>query len=198
MTEAGEAALSTAARIDNEVKRLSCELVGKDLRLHGSIRITAPEGVSLKLLRLVFAAFLHEHPDIQIDLVVTGSALKLSRREADLAIRVTNNPPDTSIGRRVCKFRFGVYASKSYMAANKNSLPEEYAWVLLEDASSWFAPAVWKKLFNPNSQVVFRSDSTSARQDRGWEAAGFPTGDRSRPSCCDRRVEHEPGLPAGS
>lgn len=172
MTEAGEAALGTAERIDNEVNGLSRELVGKDLRLQGSIRVTAPEGVSLRLLRPVFAAFLHEHTDIQIDLVVTGSALKLSRREADLAIRVTSNPPDTSIGRQVCKFGFGVYVSKEYLEVKKNRLPEEHAWVLLEDASSWFKPAVWKKIFNPNSKVVFRSDSTSAIVNAALDGLG--------------------------
>lgn len=162
MTEAGEAALRIAERIDNEVNGLSRELVGKDLRLQGSIRVTAPEGVSLRLLRPVLAEFLHEHPDIQIDLVVTGSALKLSRREADLAIRVTNSPPDTSIGRRVCEFGFAVYASKKYLKENRNVLLENHAWLLLEDASSWFTPAIWKKIVNPNSKVIFRSDSTSA------------------------------------
>lgn len=172
MTEAGEAALRTAERVDNEVNGLSRELLGKDLRLQGTIRVTAPEGISLKLLRPIFEKFLCAHPDIQIDLVVTGSALKLARREADLAIRVTKNPPDTSIGRRVCDFRFGIYASKDYIEAHKNISLESYEWLLLEDSSNWFTQAVWKKLINQNTKVVFRSDSTSAIVNAACDSLG--------------------------
>lgn len=172
MTEAGEAALRTAERIDDEVNGLSRELVGKDLRLQGAIRVTAPEGVSLQLLRPIFAAFLHQHPGIQIDLVVTGSALKLARREADLAIRVTKKPPDTSIGRRVCKFGFGIYAARTYIEADKKSKVENYNWVLLEDSSNWFSPGLWKKMLNAKANVVFRSDSTSAIVNAALDGLG--------------------------
>ena len=105
MTDAGEAAMSAAETIEDKVNSLARELVGKDLRLQGTIRVTAPEGVSLELLVPHLARFCKKHPDIHIDLVATGSALQLARREADLAVRVTTKPPDTSIGRRVCLFR---------------------------------------------------------------------------------------------
>ena len=176
MTEAGEAALRAAERIDNEVNGLSRELVGKDLRLQGSIRVTAPEGVSLRLLRPIFKNFLIDHPDIQIDLVVTGSSLKLSRREADLAIRVTKNPPDTSIGRRVCGFSFGVYASKAYMEKHKGVGKEHYQWVLLDDSNHWFTSATWKKMGHASGEksvkVIFRSDSTSAILNAAIDGVG--------------------------
>lgn len=166
MTDAGEAAMRTAETIDNEVNSLSRELVGKDLRLQGNIIVTAPEGVSLKLLRPIISAFLKLHPEIKIDLIVTGSTLKLARREADIAIRVTNNPPDTSIGRRVCKFRFGFYASKLYVKKNDEYGVENYDWLLLDDSRQWFPQSVWKKMGLSNlhqaQNVVFRSDSTMA------------------------------------
>ena len=44
-----------------------------------------------------------------LDLIATSSPIKLSKREADLAVRITRKPPDNYIGREVCKFRHGIY-----------------------------------------------------------------------------------------
>lgn len=162
LTDAGDMALRAAERIDSEVDGLARELVGKDRRLQGSIRVTAPEGVSVKLLDVHLAKFCKLHPDIHIDLIVTGSALQLSRREADLAIRVTNKPPESSIGKRVCGFGFGVYASKAYLKAHRGTGPESYKWILTDDSRDWFAPALWKKLGVSGAQTVFTSNSTLA------------------------------------
>ena len=166
MTEAGEAATRSAEQIDEVVNGLSRELVGQDHRLQGNIRVTAPEGVSLLILRPIIAEFLVEHPDISIDLVVTGSALKLARREADLAIRVTTNPPDTSIGRKVSDFRFAMYASNDYVKKHRNLEPNQLEWLLLDDSHQWFSPSVWKNLglsgLQQNQKITMRSDSTMA------------------------------------
>lgn len=162
LTEAGNIAMSAAQRIDDEMNGLSRQLVGKDLRLQGTIRVTAPEGVSLKLLRPIFADFLKINPDIHIDLVVTGNTLQLSRREADIAVRVTSKPPDTSIARKVCRFRFAVYASRRYLKTKKDCALKDYNWLLLDDSSHWFSASLWKKMGHPNASVRFSSDSTVA------------------------------------
>jgi len=79
LSEAGDVAMRRAKSIDDEINGFTRELVGKDLCLEGIIRVTAPEGVSLQFLQPMFTTFLKANPDIQIDLVVTGSTLQLSR-----------------------------------------------------------------------------------------------------------------------
>jgi len=159
MTDAGEMAVVAAERINGEVNDLSRELIGKDLRLQGSIRVTAPEGISLKILQPAINEFCKQHPEIQIDLVVTGNALQLSRREADLAIRVTNKPPDTSIGKRVSQFRFGLYASKAYLNKCDFERPQTFDWLLMDDSRNWFTQSHWKILRHPAANTVVSSDS---------------------------------------
>lgn len=162
LTEAGVMAMRAAEQIDNEVHSLTRELIGKDLRLQGSIRVTAPEGVSLKLLSPHLTKFCKMHPDIRIDLIVTGSTLQLAQREADLAIRVTTKPPDTTIGKRVCRFRFGVYATSAYMKKRKAKSMDVFTWIMTEDSRDWFANRVWKKYVQPGAQIKFTSNSTMA------------------------------------
>lgn len=161
-TEPGEAALRSAEHIDEEINGLSRELLGADLRLQGSIRITAPEGLSLLLLMPLLADFCSEHPGIQIDLASTGSALQLSRREADLAVRVTGRPPDTTIGRRVCGFRFGLYASPTYLSRAGQCDLAEHDWILTDDSRDWFPQQTWNRLGPQQAKVVFNSNSILA------------------------------------
>ena len=80
MTEAGEAALHVATKIEEEIHGLSRELQGKDLRLQGKIRLTAPEGICHYLLSPLLTQFYRLHPDIHIELIVTSSPLELSRQ----------------------------------------------------------------------------------------------------------------------
>ena len=161
-TEAGEMAVRTAERIDQEMHSLARELIGKDLRLQGSIILTAPEGLSQTLLAPLIAKFCKAHPDIHIDLVVSSSELALTRREADLAIRVTSKPPDTSIGRRVSAFGFCLYATLGYLNKYKHADLEDYDWLLADDSQNWFPNADWKKITKTRTKTVISSNSIMA------------------------------------
>lgn len=172
MTEAGELIKRSAERIDEEVMALSRELLGKDLRLQGSIRITAPEGVALRLLAPHLAAFCKQHPDINLELIATSSPLRLSKREADLAVRVTNKPPDNYIGREVCKCRHGIYASPDYLENNKGLSLDDHLWVMFEDSFEISPLPSWRKKFYPKSRVVFSSNNTLAVIDAAKRGLG--------------------------
>ncbi len=158
-TEAGEAAVCSAEKIDDEIHGLARELIGKDSRLQGTIRLTAPEGLSQTLLAPLLASFCKTHPDIHIDLIVSGSDLALSRREADLALRVTSKPPETSIGRRICLFRFGLYATQSYLKKHENAELDDFDWLLNDDSRNWFSASVWKQIANVRTKSVLSSNS---------------------------------------
>jgi len=173
MTEAGEAIKRSAERIDEEVMALSRELLGKDLRLQGSIRITAPEGVALRLLSPHLTSFCQQHPDITIDLIATSSPLRLSQREADLAVRVTNKPPENYIGRKICRCRFGFYASPDYLQKNQGLPLDQHLWVMSEDSFEFSPFPTWRKKFHPKSRVIFSSNNTLAVIDAAKRGLGM-------------------------
>jgi DNA-binding transcriptional LysR family regulator len=162
MTEAGEAVKASAERVEAEILGLSRALIGKDLRLQGKLRVTAPEGVGLKLLLPHLTHFCRQHPEIEMDLIVTNSTLRLSLREADVAVRVTSNPPDTSFGRRICDFRFTMYASAEYLQRYPDTGPEAHLWALWEDSTNWLPAYVQAMGDHVLRNIVFRSNSTLA------------------------------------
>lgn len=52
---------------------------------------------------------------IELELLVAGAFLDLSRREADVALRPTDVPPEHLIGRRLGTIRWGIYGARSYL-----------------------------------------------------------------------------------
>lgn len=170
MTEAGEAAMRAAERIDSEVLGLSRELLGRDLRLQGTIRLTAPEGVALHLIGPLLNRFCARHPEIHIAQSITSSDLELNRREADLAVRVTAAPPDTTLGRRLCRFAICAYASREYLEENSYARLTEYAWLVPDDSVEWFLPSVMKN--GPRIKRVMSSNNTTMLIDSARAGLG--------------------------
>ena len=46
---------------------------------------------------------------MRLDIVLSNQPLNLSKRDADVAIRATDNPPETLVGRRVARIAWALY-----------------------------------------------------------------------------------------
>ena len=159
MTEAGETALIHAERIESEMHALGREVLGQDQRLEGPVRVTAPEGMTALMLPEVMVAFSALHPGLSVEMSGTAAALDLSRREAEVAIRATRKPPDLALGRRICPFRFGIYASEEYLAEHEHVPLSKQGWVALAGIESWLVPQIFKRERDAKEAVVLASSS---------------------------------------
>jgi DNA-binding transcriptional LysR family regulator len=61
------------------------------------------------LLTPLFARFCQRCPDVRLDVVLSNQALNLSKRDADVAIRATDTPPETLVGRRAATIAWALY-----------------------------------------------------------------------------------------
>lgn len=159
-TEAGEATLACAERIESEVHALGREILGQDMRIRGHVRVTAMEALASLVLPGPLAELSRRHPGLTIEIVGTVLPLSLSRREAELAVRATRKPPDASFGRKICRFRFGAYASPSYLEGRANVPLAQRDWCLLQGVADWLVPAVWKKRPEADEHTVLSCSST--------------------------------------
>lgn len=83
---------------------------------------------------------------------------------------------DASLGRKVCGFCFGVYASPDYLT-NMPDLPlAEQDWVIVEGTQSMLVPLIWRDVDQLERQAVFRSTSGVAACSAAEVGLGlFPT-----------------------
>jgi DNA-binding transcriptional LysR family regulator len=63
----------------------------------------------------MFTGFGREYPDVCLHIMVSNSNVSLSQREADVAIRLSNTPPDTLIGKLVATVSSAIYGSPDYL-----------------------------------------------------------------------------------
>jgi DNA-binding transcriptional LysR family regulator len=111
LTEAGEKYLRHVSSALRDIEAGQAALNAMVTGVSGRIRMTAPPLMAATLLPSVIAEFLLVHPQVEIDLDVTGRFVDLIEDGIDLALRVAE-PPDT----RLVAKRVGTTAGRFYAA----------------------------------------------------------------------------------
>ncbi len=115
LTDAGEEAIDVARQVRTLVEGLSARLQGRDTHLAGTVRLTSVDSVLSRWMHH-FAEFQTRYPDIQLELSSGMNMANLTRREADVAVRIAGQAPGHLIGSKLCDVAHGVYASKALLA----------------------------------------------------------------------------------
>lgn len=131
LTPAGENIQQAATRIEREVLGVDGVLPGKDTQLSGPLRVTAINNMASSVLMPMFASFSEQHPKVELHVVVSNTDASLSQREADVAIRLTNAPTDTLIGKRIVTVASAIYGSRTYLERMRQQ-GEEPKWLGVE------------------------------------------------------------------
>ena len=159
----GEAVARAAAEMESAALGAERAISGADARLEGTIRIATSELLAGHLLLPLLRPFLAEHPGIEIECDVSNRNVDLTRREADLALRATPQPPDMLVGRRIGSMRYAVYAAKP-LIGKRQSAPVlgELPWVGFDERIAHFQIAQWFRHALPDVRPRLRLDSMSA------------------------------------
>lgn len=108
LTVVGRDAIEHAERIEEEVLALERMVRGHDRQASGQIVVTMPESLWPTLLPAMIA-FGEAHPRIELALELHDRMFDLGRREADVAIRPSLQPPEDAVGRRIAAVAWTVY-----------------------------------------------------------------------------------------
>ena len=171
---AGAKLIEHARRIDGEVRALAFELAPEDRGLGGTVIVTATEAVAAAALAPALPAFQREHPEIALEVVTEIRALDLSRREADIALRLMMPPQRELKVRRLGPVRYALYASPGYLA--EHGMPRADGPLAGHRIIDWPLPYTvipqvpWLRARAEGARVVLRSNSAMVR--RAAAAAG--------------------------
>ena len=115
LTNAGENVKQAALRIETEVLGVDGVVSNRDANLVGPLRVTAINNMASSVFMPMFASFSQTYPRVDLHIEVSNLDSSLAQREADVAIRLTNSPADTLIGKRVATVASTVYGSRDYL-----------------------------------------------------------------------------------
>lgn len=162
-TNAGDEMLGAAAAIEEQVMALERRVTGRDLELRGTLRVTTTETIGLTFGPPHLAAFHRAYPGIAVELVAANERMSLSRRDADVAIRPTNTPPEALVGRRVARIAWAVYAPKGRRGVDAFAPGE--AWLDVDDSFGHQALTRWVSARVPAEAIALRANSMTVLRE---------------------------------
>ena len=110
------------------------------------------------LVNDVLIGFRHAYPEIMLDIVVSNQRLNLSKRDADVAVRATYQPPDTLAGQRLARIAWAVFgpaalASKGFDPATDG---RRHDWIAFTDLVSVAKVMKWLKSHVDEARIVYK------------------------------------------
>ncbi len=114
----GRLVLLQAEQVEGQIHDIERVLVGRDQRLQGHVRVTFPEPIGTGFLMHDLGRFVAAFPEISLEFIASYETLSLTRGEADVAVRVTDAPPEHLVGRPLGRFAVAAYGSREYLATH--------------------------------------------------------------------------------
>jgi DNA-binding transcriptional LysR family regulator len=109
LTTPGEEMVALAQRVDDDITAFTRKMAGREIAPAGEVRVTTNDSLLIHLLTPLFVKFRKTYPDLRLDVVLANQELNLSKRDADVAIRATDNPPENLVGRRAATIAWALY-----------------------------------------------------------------------------------------
>jgi DNA-binding transcriptional LysR family regulator len=115
LTDSGRQFYERALRILAELEEAEQSVVDASAALRGRLRLAAPLSFGLRHLSAALAAFLCEHPAIELDLDLNDREVSLVEEGFDMAVRIGTLQDSTLLARRLGTARFVTCASPDYL-----------------------------------------------------------------------------------
>ncbi|MEM7445738.1 MAG: LysR family transcriptional regulator [Pseudomonadota bacterium] len=114
LTQLGEDLMPHAERVEAEMAAASRAIVGRDAQPSGTVYVTLPHGLAMTSLMDDFTAFAELYPDIILNMNFTNDVRDLTRREADVSLRVADEVTDDVVGRKLVQMSQAAYCTRDY------------------------------------------------------------------------------------
>lgn len=141
-TRAGRLAVAAAGKVEAEIGALTGVVANADGLAAGSVRVTAVPLLVSRVLVPAVPELAARHPALRLELVAEPRNLSLTRREADLALRLARPRLEAggrTLARRVGRLTYDVYAPASCSPADEAVLP----WLTYEPGMGELPQARW-------------------------------------------------------
>ena len=176
-TPAARGIAGCAGPIQDAVDTIERRFGGIDGDLTGVVKIAATEGLAAGWLTPQMVEFQLGSPGILIEIQAGNEQADLSRREADIAIRLTAPGEPQLVGQLVGKISFGLYTVQAYEAifGLPASLDEMFNHRIVDyTALANSQMQAWRDIVGRHERVMYRTNSSVCYQ---WAVqAGYGIG----------------------
>ena len=93
-TAAGEAMINVASDVGESIVEFERNVARRDIKPAGVLRVTTIDSLAIYVLPPILNLFRETYPGVALDIILSSQDLSLSRRGAEVALRVTHGPSE--------------------------------------------------------------------------------------------------------
>jgi DNA-binding transcriptional LysR family regulator len=179
---AGERLLPHAERMEEEAAAIARKIAGQETTLSGRVRVTSGDSFGVRIVAPLLAAFHARYPDIELELDTDNSIRSLTKREADVAVRIGGPGREAGlVVRKAADMANALYASRAYLAARGRPRQGDYAghdFIGFSEPGILIAESRWveehaARAGGAGARIVFRAHTTAAQVRMALEGVGL-------------------------
>ncbi|MGB8664931.1 MAG: LysR family transcriptional regulator [Serratia inhibens] len=162
LTDAARMILQHAETAESAIDDFIRQSSGFSLDIAGSVRIALPENFATELVIQSLPPFQEKYPDLRIEIVTHVRMENLTRRDADMAIRLSRPSQGNFFVSRIGQMESRLYASQAYLATHAEALVDGGAGHLRvgwDDTLQDLPLAQWLEEVIPGSKTCFTASS---------------------------------------
>jgi DNA-binding transcriptional LysR family regulator len=155
LTDEGRHIAATATPMEEAAFAVARAVQAAKPGLRGEVSISSPPSVANALIAPRLFRLRRQHPEIRIKLIGEKRAASLSRREADVALRLSRPPEPGLIARKIGSFGFSLYGSPVYL---KETPRHAFSFIGYDGSMDSAPQQVWLKALAGDDDFVLRSN----------------------------------------
>ena len=154
LTPEGEHVQEHVDRLEEDVFALQRAVQGRGPGLSGTVRVSAPPAFASLFLAPRLRLLRERHPDIALELSGSNVSVSLTRREADIALRLARPEGSSLVTRKVATAGYGLFASRAYASGRA---PDALDLLGYEESLEHVPQQQWLRRFANGRPFVFRT-----------------------------------------
>ncbi|MDB6146251.1 MAG: hypothetical protein JWP80_5295 [Pseudomonas sp.] len=180
ITEDGERIAQLGRRMESESFAVQRTALAGQENYAGQVTVSAPPALACALIAPRIIALREAYPQLSLQLIGSLDSASLSRREADIAVRLSRPKEPDLVARKVATIRFHLYGSADYLT---RTAAEDRVFIAYDETMEQTPQQVWLKEQAGDRPILLRSNdlnvqATIARAGAGVAALPYFLGDQ--------------------
>ena len=156
LTRVGETILETADSMEQQMDRAVRLARGQDVEMQGAVRVATADALATHLVVPALPTLLRENPKLRVEIVSDTRQHDLSRREADVALRLGSSSDERLIVKKLGVLGFGLYGARAIV--DKGLDLRKASYVDFDETVGSQPHDAWLAEHVPGASVVLRAN----------------------------------------
>ncbi|MBB5019313.1 DNA-binding transcriptional LysR family regulator [Chitinivorax tropicus] len=149
-----------AEEIETALAAARSNIQAAPAEVSGSVSITTTDSILHGLLAPALHSLQASHPLLNFDLDIRNELANLAQRDADIALRATQRPPQHLVGKRLGILHGALYVPRSYGPISLQELEtRQVSWIGTDGALQEHPSVIWRKRHYPKVTPRYRVSS---------------------------------------